>query len=190
MRLLFVFLVFSLGFSSTEKEIASTYTFSSHHSLNEIPLSFEFIGINNNQWFNHVNVLWWPSENLSFNSGISLGNQDDTEIYYHIDFGFSPKWEIADNMSTIFHAGMHRLRFHENEDYRWIHLGLTGSILITNYQIEASFNRLQNENFNHDMGKVNILKSISQQLSLNAGISIDKIQNLNVNPFIGIRVSL
>ncbi len=190
MRFFLIFLIVSLGFSTSEKEFASSYTFASYHSLNETPLSIEFSVISNKAVLTNINAQWWPSENLSLNTGISLGDQDETEIYYHIDFGFSPKWKLKENMSTIFYTGMNRLRFHNEGDFRWIHIGILESITFGSYQFELSFSRLRNSNFNHDISKINLLKTLKEKLTINAGVSIDKIQKININSFIGLRISL
>ena len=71
-----------------------------------------------------------------------MKNNNNLSIHYHLLAGYLTDWKLSKNSSTMIKIGIHRYRFSDNNDSRWISLSLDETFFFKVYSLNLTWNRL------------------------------------------------
>ena len=84
-----------------------------------------------------------PTANLLLGGVFSPRKIDnDLSIYYHVLIGYIPKWKFLKISSNLIQIGMHRYRFSDSGDLRWISLSVMESVSFGSLKMNLCWNKL------------------------------------------------
>jgi len=84
-----------------------------------------------------------PTANLLLGGVLSPQKIDhDLSIYYHVLIGYIPKWKFLKISSNLIQIGMHRYRFSDSGDLRWISLSFMESVSLGSLKMNLCWNKL------------------------------------------------
>ena len=84
-----------------------------------------------------------PTANLLLGGVFSPRKIDnDLSIYYHVLIGYIPKWKFLKISSNLIQIGMHRYRFSDSGDLRWISLSFMESVSLGSLKMNLCWNKL------------------------------------------------
>jgi len=84
-----------------------------------------------------------PTANLLLGGVLSPQKIDhDLSIYYHVLIGYIPKWKFLKISSNLIQIGMHRYRFSDSGDLRWISLSFMESVSMGSLKMNLCWNKL------------------------------------------------
>lgn len=175
-----LFLLPVILFSSNhEKNFAKTLSSIPHHNLyySNIIISSSIFGIDGDVR-GKVNSQIWITSNLFLKGGISPEAGDlETNLLFHMGIGYTPKLSILNLDPFNLEFGIHQLKWHEENNYRWYFTGISSSYSISEYQVQFSWTHLFNNNWDHYQFSTSITHHISKNFSINGEARLYKDGN-------------
>ncbi len=72
---------------------------------------------------------WWVSPNLNISGIISPDSKKDKiNLYYQTNIGYNSNFQIIPKLTTSFNIGMHRIRYLDDDNYRFYHTTLFSTL--------------------------------------------------------------
>ncbi|MBT3252100.1 MAG: hypothetical protein HN729_06135 [Candidatus Marinimicrobia bacterium] len=165
--------------SDTEKNLAKTLSSIPHQNLNysNIIISSSVFGADGDVR-GKINSQIWITSNLFLKGGISPEAGDlGSNLLMHTGIGFTPKFTVFNLDPLNLEFGVHQLKWHEENNYRWYFTGISSSYSISEFQVHFSWTHLFNDNWDHYQFSTSIFHNITNNFSINGGVRIYKDGN-------------
>ena len=132
-----------------------------------------------------------PTFNLLLGGVLSpRNNNNDLSIYYHILVGYIPKWKLLKFSSNMIQVGMHRYRFGEIGDSRWLSFSVMNSSYIGSLNISLCWNKLFTQQWERNTILISTKIKLLKDIYLQPGAVAFFTPDFDYSPFLLMSINL
>ncbi len=134
---------------------------------------------------------WWISPNLNVSGAFSPSeNENDIQLYFQTSIGYIPQLILFPWTDTSFNAGIHRIKYFEEKNYRWYHAAFCFTKKLDNQFLSATWIYLFDEWHTHIL-QMEYYQNILDNFQFNVGFKISTTNsNSNFQPILGLLIHL